>query len=731
VPIFHKIHPAWFGLMDKPLHLTEVFSINQIKVRRMKRNIIALSFMLISTFTQLFGQNEYDLYTPISSAVALNGMEVDATLVSQLKPNATRSTNPNLPEAMFDVQFLLRANDSLGAGIARRTYCAMWTGTEFWMAQWTSDSIARFTQSGKLLGYLKVANLPATTGNIGVRGLSKEGNNIWAVNTSNFIMRLDPTTGQILESINGPAAAGGLRFAAWDPTEGGGFWVGNLSSDLYKVSKTGAIIRTIPRGTHGLVAMGGVAYDDVSVGGPFLWVNCQSDFVGTGYGSTIVRQIQLSTGIGTAVLRDAKTNIPAITNSNLGGGITIATLPGFTKPSLIVTVQNTPTYSGAVIGYELDFVKPATIDMGLDSLDLVNGFSIMPLRHRNPALLRVKTRNLGFAPIATTSIVTEIYRNLSSEFIQTNTTAIPALSLLSLTTGGAYVPTATGSYAGYSYGTTTGDGNPLNDTATVNFAISDSTYATDNADVPSSFITGLSISGTGQPGQKRLGMNYRLPIASTINSVSILFRPQFADDSVQIKIYRIVNGIPSDSIGSSPFYVTTTGDAGATYTIRTLPLTKPLTVAANQEFVICLTEGRGSMRLASTLKGYRPQSMWAYGTFWINTDTLLSASFRAALYLRPNISIRVGTNDVNSNISTVKAFPNPTTGALSVSVQLKDLDNTTIGIYDVAGRLLIQDKTIDNQSFTKNIPLHNLPSGMYILKVATAKGTWQEKIFKE
>jgi hypothetical protein len=698
----------------------------------MKRHINTLFFILTTTFTQLFGQNESELYTPAPSAVFLNGAEVDADLATQLKPSATRVTNPNLPEAMFDVQFLMRSNDSLGAGIARRTYCALWTGTEFWMSQWTSDSIARFSQAGRLLGYLKIANLPATSGNIGMRGLSKEGDNIWGVNTSNFIMRLDPTTGAILESINGPAAVGGLRFAAWDPTEGGGFWVGNLTSDLYKVSKTGAIIRIIPRSTHGLVAMGGAAYDDVSVGGPYLWVNCQSDFVGTGYGSTIVRQIQLSTGVGTTVLRDAKNNIPAITNSNLGGGLTIATLPGFTKPSLIVAVQNTPTYSGAIIGYELDFVKPNDVDLGLDSLNLVNGFSVLPFRHRLPAALRIKARNIGFSALNNGNITTEIYRSANFEFTQNTAASVPALSLQPFFSGNAYVPTAIGNYTGYAFASATGDNNRLNDTAVVNFAISDSTYATDFCELPNAFVTALSIGGTvALPGQKRLGMTYRLPITSTINSVSILFRPQFADDSVQIKIYRIVNGIPSDSIGSSPIYVTTVGDAGTALTIRTLQLTKPLTVAANQDFVICLTEGRGSMRLASTLKGYRPQTMWAFGTNWINTDTFSNTTFRAALFLRPNIGIKVGTNDVQSNINAVQVFPNPTTDALSVSVQLQDVDNTTVELYDVAGRRIFQDKTIDSQSFTKNYALNNLPSGMYVLKVTTAKGTWQEKVFKE
>ena len=259
----------------------------------------------------------------------------------------------------------------------------------------------------------------------------------------------------------------------------------------------------------------------------------------------------------------------------------------------------------------------------------------------------------------------------------------------------------------------------------------DSTYATDNVETPNQSFTALSIGGTtATPGQKRLGMTYRLPVASTINSVTVQFRPSLAGDSAQIKIYKVVNGIPSDSIASSPIYVTTVDDAVANPVVRVLRLTRPLTVAANEEFVICMTEGRGSLRISSTTKGYRPKTMWAFGTFWINTDTFSNANFRAALYLRPNVNIRTGTNDVNSNISTVKAFPNPVTDALTVSVRLAEIDNTTIALHDIAGRLVLQDKTIGNQSFTKNYPLSILLSGMYILTVSTAKGSWQEKVFK-
>ena len=300
----------------------------------MKKVITSLFFLVIAAFSAVFAQNESDLYTPVRSSATFEGAEADATL-GKVTPSVSRPINPNQPEAMFDVQFVLRPNDSLPTGVFKRSYGVLWTGTEFWVAQWTSDSIARYSQTGKLLGFLTTSNLPLTTGNTGIRGFTMEGTNIWAINTSNVIMRLNPTTAAIVETITIPAVLAGARFASWDPTDGGGFWCGNFTTDLYKVNKSGVIIRTIARATHGLIGMSGAAYDGVSVGGPYLWVNCQTDFAGTGLNSSVVRQVHLPTGVGTSVVRDLKTNVPAL-NQNLAGGAAIATLPGLTKPTLLI-----------------------------------------------------------------------------------------------------------------------------------------------------------------------------------------------------------------------------------------------------------------------------------------------------------------------------------------------------------------------------------------------------------
>lgn len=724
----------WFVSLLSVLTIFDKFFLKLNQIRPMKKHYFTLFFTIVCSFSTLYGQSEINLYSPVSRSVEYEGMELDAALLGKIKPSAPSVTNPNQPEAMFDVQFILRPNDSLLLGSPKRTYGVLWTGTEFWMAQWTSDTIVRFSQNGQRLGFLKIANLPPTTGNVGVRGLTMEGTNIWAVNTSDTLLRLNPTTGQIVQKLAAPTAVGGVRFATWDPTEGGGFWIGNFTSDLYKISKTGAVIRIIPRSVHGLLSMSGAAYDSVSIGGPYLWLNCQTDFTGTGANSSIVRQLKLSNGIGTSIVRDLKTDVPAL-SANLSGSATIATLPGLSKPSLIMVAQNTTANSGVVIGYELNFTQPNSVDIGLDSLDLANGFTMMPLRHRNTAALRVKARNIGFSTATDANVSVEMYRGFDPVTNQTSKVTIAPLSLQSFNVLNTYVPTDTGRFTTLLNIKATGDQNAVNDSTLLYFTVSDSTYATDNVETPNITSTSLSIgAGNGLPGLKRLGMTYRLPVASTIKSVTVRFRPQVSGDSIQLKIYKIQNGQVGDSVAASPIYISTRADSSSSSSvgvIRTLPLTTPLSVAANEEFLICLAEGRGGLRLFSTTKGYRPKTMWAYGSFWINTDTFSNASFRAALYLRPNITIRVGQNELVGNITEFKAFPNPMTDNLSVSVKLQEKDRTTISLFDLTGKLLFKDENIDAQYLNKTYPLSHLAVGVYILKVSTSHGNWQEKIVKQ
>jgi len=87
----------------------------------------------------------------------------------------------------------------------------------------------------------------------------------------------------------------------YDPTldgGNGGFWIGDFGSDIISVSMVGFELSVIPASDHNMVIYGG-AIDNVSPGGPFLWIHDQS---GIAPDQSEVKQIDIATGLPTGVV---------------------------------------------------------------------------------------------------------------------------------------------------------------------------------------------------------------------------------------------------------------------------------------------------------------------------------------------------------------------------------------------------------------------------------------------
>ena len=109
-----------------------------------------------------------------------------------------------------------------------------------------------------------------------------------------------------------------------------------------------------------------------------------------------------------------------------------------------------------------------------------------------------------------------------------------------------------------------------------------------------------------------------------------------------------------------------------------------------------------------------------------------------------SLDIQVGQNGVGGGITTyvvtitetdaigdllpagaVRAFPNPTTGALSLeATHLME----RVSLHDLAGRVLSQRAP---QGFEAQLDLASLPQGVYLIVVETAAGRWMERIVKQ
>jgi len=92
------------------------------------------------------------------------------------------------------------------------------------------------------------------------------------------------------------------------------------------------------------------------------------------------------------------------------------------------------------------------------------------------------------------------------------------------------------------------------------------------------------------------------------------------------------------------------------------------------------------------------------------------------IYYEYKYSIR-GANEHISSVQT-KAYPNPVSDVLHVSIN--GADNATITITNIAGSIVVQQKT--NQPITQ-IPVHSLSGGYYFLTVQTATKTETHKVF--
>ena len=71
----------------------------------------------------------------------------------------------------------------------------------------------------------------------------------------------------------------------------------------------------------------------------------------------------------------------------------------------------------------------------------------------------------------------------------------------------------------------------------------------------------------------------------------------------------------------------------------------------------------------------------------------------------------------------IRVSPNPFTSSVNISL---DTDTREIAVYDISGRL-VENLTARGRSFSWNGT--GRPAGIYLLRVKTAKGLLQKKLF--
>lgn len=84
------------------------------------------------------------------------------------------------------------------------------------------------------------------------------------------------------------------------------------------------------------------------------------------------------------------------------------------------------------------------------------------------------------------------------------------------------------------------------------------------------------------------------------------------------------------------------------------------------------------------------------------------------------------------NTASLSLSPNPATTTLRVNMEVLDKANATLSITNIVGQV-ISKKTVTLQAGqqTESLDIAALPAGMYVLSVATEKGSIQQKFVKK
>lgn len=256
----------------------------------------------------------------------------------------TLSQDNQKTSAIWDIQknFNITSAASGNVGMAG----VVFFNNQYWVSEWASDTILRYSNAGVLVDKFVISGLSAT------RALSTDGTMIYASNNTTSIFRINPSTKQLATPATITSAGSVMaRFCAYDATlnnGAGGFWIGTFGSNIQSISMTGALLSTINASTFARTGVYGATVDYFTAGGPYLWLFDQG-----GTNTSDLVQLQLPSGVPTGVMHDVYTDISGTHSltAGLAGGVCATNKVVNGKASIIALNQGTP--NNVLIVYEL------------------------------------------------------------------------------------------------------------------------------------------------------------------------------------------------------------------------------------------------------------------------------------------------------------------------------------------------------------------------------------------
>jgi hypothetical protein len=194
---------------------------------------------------------------------------------------------------------------------------------------------------------------------------------------------------------------------------------------------------------------------------------------------------------------------------------------------------------------------------------------------------------------------------------------------------------------------------------------------------------------------------------------------------------RIVNNGPNDLLLGDTLYYNTPSMPAFTY--NTYVLTQPI-VSGNSADVTVQTTANINTNTQDITDNYavsvvsRPDTLGSWRDFnWSNNQDVNSVTFKPC---DPDGSGGgTAVSNVNAKDLNINIYPNPTSDFIHLKSEIAKMNS--VFVNDISGRVVLQKDLSASANSEIKINIASLPSGMYLLKIATDKGTATSKFIKQ
>jgi hypothetical protein len=190
---------------------------------------------------------------------------------AEISPSfSVQPNNINATEALWDVLANYNADSLTGV---LQSYGVVFTGTNFIVSAFNVGTMWKLDLNGNLLGSFTITGSTVPSGQ-GFRDMEYANGFLWGGANSNIIYKIDLATNTQVGTLTLPTGTL-CRGLAYDPVRNG-FWSSTFGGNITCYDATtglaipGAVLVNADAGKHGL------AYDNRSPGGPYLWVSIEN-----------------------------------------------------------------------------------------------------------------------------------------------------------------------------------------------------------------------------------------------------------------------------------------------------------------------------------------------------------------------------------------------------------------------------------------------------------------------